>query len=314
MPPRSGTRPSSLGHAASDGQLLRFLEVLGTGYDEWEGGLSRELSQRLIELADPRPGEGFLNIGVGPLTEVIGERVDHDGTVFGIDSSDSVRAVREQVHANTKLLAMSGETAFFRADAFDAVVLGRSISYLDDPRPVLEGAHQALRPGGRLVFFCRRRDLGTWAERLFLGALRELAARHPLRIPLQFFEYAYAAEPATLRDLLASIGFASVRFTDLVRGGKCADGHAWDEVMMRCWPAAHLMVGGLGPQPRAEFEARLDDDMRPLGDAAYRYHHAYMFAVAVKERFRVPCSDASGRTVPAGTVGAPRATVASASA
>ncbi|GAC1342516.1 MAG: hypothetical protein NVSMB29_14260 [Candidatus Dormibacteria bacterium] len=264
--------------------MLRFLEVLGSGYDEWEGGLYRELAGQLLQLANPRPGEACLNIGVGPLTEVIGQRVERQGTVFGIDTSrELLDLTQHRVYANTKLLAMSGEDAFFRANAFHTVVLGRSISYLDDPRPLLMGAHQTLRRGGRLVFFCRRRDLGTWAERVFLGALRELAARHPLKIPLQFFEYAYHAEPAILRALLRSIGFTSVRFTDLVRGGRCTNGHAWDEVMMRCWPAAHLMIGGLGPVMRSAFEAGLDGDMRPLGDDAYRYHHAYMFATAVKD-------------------------------
>ena len=45
-------------------------------------------------------------------------------------------------------------------------------------------------------------------------------------------------------------------------------------------PLPHTLISILGPRLRGEFEEQLEAAMSELGDEAFRYHFAFIFAVA----------------------------------
>jgi hypothetical protein len=52
--------------------------------------------------------------------------------------------------------------------------------------------------------------------------------------------------------------------------------------MMRCWPAARIVLEALAGRKRLQFDARIGAVMRDLGEDALRYHHPYLLASGIK--------------------------------
>jgi ubiquinone/menaquinone biosynthesis C-methylase UbiE len=148
------------------------------------------VAQRRIFLAslDPQPGEAVLDVGSGPglLAAEMGEAVGPDGTVEGIEPSESMLAIaarREPAARSAPLQFRPGDAgALPFADAsFDAVVATQVYEYVEDMATALAEARRVLRPGGRLlvldtdwgsvVWRCNdaermRRVLAAWDEHL----------------------------------------------------------------------------------------------------------------------------------------------------
>ena len=68
----------------------------------------------------------------------------------------------------------------------------------------------------------------------------------------------------------------------MVTGGRAKGAEAWMELMAGAGPLPYTMLGVLGPQLRKEFARELEEDMEGLGEEAFTYHHAYVFATATK--------------------------------
>ncbi len=263
--------------------VAAFFDELAPSYDEWEGGLRRRLAQDLVEMANPAPGESCLDIGAGTglVAELLSKSVGESGYVVSIDISERMLDVaRRRARANTSCFAMPIDDVVFRDGSFDLVTVGRSLAYLVSPLGVVAEASRTLKHGGRLALFCRRRSLSTPAERTFFTVLGRLAPRHPIQIPTHVPEQSDLGERAALSGLLREAGLDVAQFADMVTGGHVADTQQWNQLMMETWPAAHFLIGALGTEARAAFDAELDAEMRLLGDDAYRYHHPYLFAVA----------------------------------
>ena len=262
--------------------LADFFDEIAADYDEWEEGLHRRLALQLADLADPQPGDRCLDIGTGTglVARIVADRVGRKGFVACIDTSERMLAVaRRDVPPQMRVFTLDVDDVFFRAGSFNLVTIGRSISFLAEPERVLAEARRCLGRDGRLAILCRRRSLSTVAERLFLRSLAELADRHPIHLP-SVPEGSGLGEPAALQRLLAETGFELVSTRDTVRGGRARDINQWMDVMMRSWPAARMLIGSLGRGTRVAFEDRLDEAMQALGEDAFHYHHAYVFALA----------------------------------
>lgn len=260
-----------------------FFDSVAPSYEAWAGGLHHRVAARLVELAAPARGADVLDVGAGTglVTHKLAGLVGRRGSVVGIDlSARMLDIARRRSMANTKLVGMAAERLVFKDSSFDLVTMAESLAYMIDPPTALAEAWRVLRPRGRIAVSCHRRSLSTEAQDLFFQGLAVLARRHHLTLPRHSEDRARLGEPEVLTDILEDTGFEKVAMTEMVTGGRAPDPRAWTELMAGAGPLPYTLLTVLGPQLRAEFEQELAEWMEPLGDDAFRYHHAYIFAVA----------------------------------
>jgi SAM-dependent methyltransferase len=271
--------------AGYDRALDRFLNVFADHDEQWAGGLHREVAARLVTLAGPTSGDSCLDIGggAGEVAAALGEAVGPTGSVVSLDVSErSVELARSRAAPNMHLMRMSGDDVIFRDRTFDVVVLSKSIAYASDAVAAIREAIRTLKTGGRLALFCRRRGLATRAEDVFLDELNAFVRHQPVTVPDRFLGYPGLADRNDLDPALREAGLDHISFGDVVTGGRASDVAAFDREMMRCWPAARILLDALAGTKRLQFDARIEAAMRALGEDALRYHHPYLLASGVR--------------------------------
>jgi ubiquinone/menaquinone biosynthesis C-methylase UbiE len=262
--------------------LVEFYDRVAPEYDAWAGGLHGRVAAKLVEVTSPRRGDSVLDVGCGTglVTHLLAESVGAKGSVVGIDlSARMLDLARARARANTTFMAMAAEHMVFRDRSFDLITYGQSLPYLVDPLASLEEAVRLLRPGGRVALSLHRRSLQTEAQDLFYKVLGELAIRHHMRVPEHSPERSVFGERENLPRLLDELGFEKIRMTELVTGGRTRTPREWTELMAGSGPLPNTLLSVLGPRLRSEFEAILAERMEELGDDAFRYHFAFIFAI-----------------------------------
>jgi SAM-dependent methyltransferase len=281
-----------------DRALTEFLGTFADHDEQWAGGLHDEVATRLAGFARPQAGDACLDIGgdAGIVTTALSDAVGPSGSVVSIDIPErSMEVARSRAARNTHLIQMSGDDVIFRDHTFDVVVLSRSIAYESDAHTIIAEANRTLKVGGRLALFCRRRGLATAAEEAFLDELARFVGEQPVTVPEQFLGYPGLADRREVDAALRAAGFVEVTFGDVVTGGRAEDVAAWNREMMRCWPAARIVIGALAGTKRGQFEAHIEAVMSALGEDGYRYHHAYLLATGIKARDSILASSHRAR-------------------
>jgi len=266
--------------------VVDFFDRIAPSYDSWAGGQHERVAARLVDVAVPKKGEHVLDVGTGTglVAHLVAPRVS-PGSVIGIDLSDQMLALaRSKMAKNVQFLGMAAERLVFKPETFDLVTMGDALPYLADPTDGLAEAHRVLRTGGRLAVSCQRRSLSTRAQDLFFQGLAPLARRHYLSLPRFSSERSRFGEPDVLPQILSSAGFEVTRVTEMVTGGRTRDAREWTDLMSGAGPLPFTLIRALGPRYRDELEAEVESAMESLGDPddAFRYHHSYLIAVALK--------------------------------
>jgi SAM-dependent methyltransferase len=144
--------------------LLTAEEIWRT-YDGMEQRLTAPVSERMLDLAELRPGMRVLDLATGRGEPAIraAHRVGPTGAVLGVDLSEGLlqmareRAAREGL-SNVDLRAMNAESLEGLPTAhFHATLARWGLMYLDSPVAALSAARRAMVPGGVLV-------AAVWAE------------------------------------------------------------------------------------------------------------------------------------------------------
>ena len=134
-------------------------------YDRLEQRLTAPLSERMLELANLRPGMRVLDLATGRGEPAIraAHRVGPTGRVLGVDNSEEMlqfareRGVREGL-ANLDLLAANAESLDgIPSGHFDVTLVRWGLMYLESPVAALTAARKAMVAHGRLV-------AAVWAE------------------------------------------------------------------------------------------------------------------------------------------------------
>ena len=266
--------------------LEAYYDAITDAYEDWSSGIHRRLATRLVEVASPLPGERVLDIGCGTglVTQMAAEWVGVSGEVIGIDIAGRLLEVaRRRASARVRFLHVPAEALVFSDLTFDVVTIGDALPYLADPLRALAEARRVLRRGARIAVSVLDRALSTPAPRVFYLLLLALESRHPVVVPHPPGDRARFGEPEVLAALLRKAGFTEVVTTMMVTGGRAASAREWIDLMMGAGPSSHALLSVLGPVVRERFEAELSERMRGLGeDEAFRYHHPFTFAAAVR--------------------------------
>lgn len=214
-------------------------EALWRRYDAIEARLSAPLSERMLDLAELKPGQRVLDLGAGRGEPSLraAQRVGPTGRVLGIDLSDGLLQMGRELAAQQGLLNLelrAGDVERLEGvrETFDAVTSRWVLMYLQDPVAALRRARAVLKPGGLLV-------LALWAEpervNWYSLARRVLAPHRPLPAvdPAAPGVFRYAMQVPLERDLSAA-GFRVAHAEELevpVMEGTPEDNLAWVRAM-----------------------------------------------------------------------------------
>jgi SAM-dependent methyltransferase len=174
----------------------------------------KPISERLITVADPKPGERAIDVGCGcgATTIDFARRVAPSGEVVGLDISEPMLA-RARERAEPGLPArfvLADATVHQTAPNWADLVVSRfGVMFFADPALSFANIRRGLRPGGRLAFACwREARQNVW----MMAPLRE-AAKHAPRLPDMGPEdpgpFAFADE-ARVRRILREAGYADI--------------------------------------------------------------------------------------------------------
>lgn len=155
-----------------DARLQRRVQRYGWDKAEafYEESWKRQLQpaqERLLEMAELRPGERVLDVacGTGLVTLPAARAVGTDGEVVATDLSDRmVEACREASAGlnHVRVHQMDAEDLDVPDASFDCALCSLGLMYVPDPIKSLQELYRVLKPGGRAV-------VSVWGERQNCG-------------------------------------------------------------------------------------------------------------------------------------------------
>jgi len=261
----------------------------GAGGSRWAENLDRHdallrpVSDRLIALADARPGEFVLDVGCGSgaTTLALAARVAPEGEALGVDVSEILlRHARERAPDDVPARFVRADATVYEAPPgeIDLVASRFGVMFFADPTKSFANLRAAMKPGGRLAFACWRaaRD-NPW----LIVPLRA-AAGHAPPLPEQGPEdpgpFAFADE-ARVRRILYDAGFLDVDVEPEDFELDVALGQGLDaavESALSLGPASRMLDGqpesartAASAAIRSAFARHAQGDRVPLGAAVW---------------------------------------------
>jgi SAM-dependent methyltransferase len=204
--------------AGNDGQVKYWNGPIGKVWAREQEKRDRDhapITDAVIDLAAPKPGEAVLDIGCGSgtTTLLLAERVAPNGRAVGIDLSGPMlevarRRAKETGSIATFVEADATDYAFAPA-SFDLAFSQFGVMFFADPVATFANIRRALRPNARLVFACWRGP-----EEHLWSSIPEEAAKPflPPAPPVNFNapgRFGFAM-PERVRQVLSDAGFRDV--------------------------------------------------------------------------------------------------------
>jgi SAM-dependent methyltransferase len=211
------------------------------------------LSERMLELTMPRPGERVLELACGPggLGLAAAERVAPEGEVVLSDvvpEMTSIAAARSEAlgltNVSTRVLDL--ERIAQPDESYDVVLCREGLMFVPDPARAAREIRRVLRPGGRVaVAVWGPRERNPWLGLVFDSVSAQLGAPvPPLGMPGPFS----LEDSDTLAGLLSGAGLSDVVVGEFPVPLRAASFEEW-------WDRACALAG-----PLAQRLASLPDD------------------------------------------------------
>ncbi|RBP06245.1 ubiquinone/menaquinone biosynthesis C-methylase UbiE [Roseiarcus fermentans] len=261
----------------------------GAGGRRWADHLDRHealfrpISDRLIDVADARPGEFVLDIGCGSGATTIefAARVAPEGEALGVDVSETLlRHARERAPEDVPARFIHADATLYEAPPgeIDLVASRFGVMFFADPTRSFANLRAGMKPGGRLAFACWR----AARENPWMIVPLRAAAGHAPPLPELGPEdpgpFAFADENR-VRRILFDAGFLDVDVEpedyqlDIALGGGL---DAAVDAALSLGPASRMLEDQ--PEParaaaaaaiRDAFARHADGDRVPLGAAVW---------------------------------------------
>jgi ubiquinone/menaquinone biosynthesis C-methylase UbiE len=245
-------------------------------------GLFAPWASRVIESANPQPGERVLDVacGTGIVARNVAPRVGSQGSVVGLDLSpdmiDVARAAPETDGLAVEWRAGPAERLPFPDGSFDLVLCQFGLMFFTDRHAALSEMHRVLRPDGRAV-------LSVWQgldRHPFYQTLHDVSSR---RLGKSSVGAVFSlGDSDELRRLLTDAGFQNVeieRVSITARYSNPAEFLAWE---MDVDPAEAPALQNLDVESRQAILATLNEDMQTAlgevmqGDEVVMPSHAHI--------------------------------------
>jgi ubiquinone/menaquinone biosynthesis C-methylase UbiE len=230
---------------------------------------TRAISDRLIALIDPRPGQTILELaaGTGETGFLLAGRLGADGRLISSDYSESmVEAARRGAAARglkqVECRVMDAQSLDLPDGAVDAVLTRFGLMLVAEPSRALSEAHRVLRPGGRLAYAVwGRPDANPW---IMLLASAVLQTGHVLGgDPFGPGGLFSLAEPERNRQLMTAACFAEVAVEERNGAMRVDDiDDYWDFQASISGPIA-ILLAGLTSDERAAVRAAFRSNAEP---------------------------------------------------
>jgi SAM-dependent methyltransferase len=278
--------PASPVHADNAAQAEYWNCVAGpkwTDHQEHQDQVLRPVSDRLIDAADPKPGDRVIDIGCGcgATTIDFAERVRPGGEVLGLDVSEPMLArARERAPRDLPIrFELADATVYdFEPDAADLVASRFGVMFFANPARSFANLRRGLKPGGRLAFACWRE---AKQNPFFVLPLRE-AGKHAPPLPEMDPEapgpFAFA-DPARVQRILSDAGYADIVVTPQDLELDIAVGRGLDagvRTAMTIGPTSRMLDGqsdavraAVEADIRKALAAQARGDSVPLGGAIW---------------------------------------------
>ncbi len=214
----------------------------------------RQVTERMLELAAPRPGERVLELACGPASVGIAaaDRVRPGGEVVVSDVAAEMTAIARRRAdalglANVATLELDLEQIAQPECSFDVAVCREGLMLVPDPARAAREIRRVLRPGGRLALSVwGPRDRNPWLGIVFDVVGEQLGAPvPPPGIPHPFS----LDDPDRLARLLADAGLVDVVVEELSTPYHAASFEEW-------WQRSSELAG-----PLAKRLAALPDEV-----------------------------------------------------
>jgi SAM-dependent methyltransferase len=164
-------------------QNLDGWQAVAAGWERQRGfvwDMTREVSERLVELLDPRPGETILELAAGPGDTgfLAAAQLEPDGRLLSTDiAPDMVEAARRRAAAlelsNTEFAVADAQRLDLPDASVDGVLCRWGYMLVPDPGAALAETRRVLRSDGRVAFAVwaehERNPWGTAAGRALVG-------------------------------------------------------------------------------------------------------------------------------------------------
>ncbi len=247
--------------------------AVAQGWARWwptfeQGG--RALSDRLVALAEAKPGDCVLDVatGIGEPATSAARVVEAHGRVVGIDQAPRMLETardraREQGLTNVTFERGDAEALPFH-DEFDAALSRWGLMLVPNPEAVLEGLHRALKPGARFAA-----SVWSTAERVPFINLVMTAVQAELQPPAPPEEAPgpfHLADTEMLRRMAMDAGFRGVtteRLTIDLSWASVADFIAFHEDVS----PPMIAMSDEPPEHQAAVRERLRELARAYADA-----------------------------------------------
>jgi len=168
------------------------------------------LANRLIEIAQPQPGQKILDIatGTGLVAITAAQIVGSSGRVVGVDIAKGMleqaqKKIKTIGLTNVELIEADADYLNFNDSSFDIIFCSSALVYLTDLPNSLQQWYRFIKPGGLVAFSCFAETAHTVAV-----MFRQKAQTYGIFIPNPNEPL---GTPQKCQDLLKQVGFQNIK-------------------------------------------------------------------------------------------------------
>ena len=231
----------------------------------------RPVSERLMAVANPKPGQRIVDIGCGcgDTTIDFAARVTPGGEVLGLDISEPMLArARERASRDLPVrFVLADATVYeFEPARADLAASRFGVMFFADPARSFANLRKGLKPGARLAFACWREAKQNPWMMLPLREAKKHAPPLPETNPEDPGPFAFA-DDTRVRRVLSAAGFADIVVTPVDLDLDLAIGRGLDAAVagaLGIGPTSRILDG----QPEAVRAAAAADIRKALAERA----------------------------------------------